>query len=548
MSVDTNILKTLQSGNEQEVCTVLEGFTTKNAQTFSFPELTLDVKQKCVEAILDRLRVQSAAKCHILCLETLRLFSREKEKLAGMISEVAINLMIKMAGLQHYSEEAGECVTIQNGDPDVMVEAQKCLCNLIFNNVQVQRVCSKNGCVEGIIQRLKTYKDPDLKFEIKFFDMRMLFLLTALCAETRPLIRYELHGFTYLMEVVDLILRDADARQSGLTEQEVDLCCEILKILFNITVPIDKNALDEEEEAHFMRLVSVLRDLLMCRTQSKDRQEELQSHTVNLLTNIPRDCYEELLIPLNEIDVSGMENKDVEFDGKNMEAVIVLLDFLYNRLDVPMKSLKESLAPILHCLCETCRANRAIRKFCRSKVLPPLKDEVKKLPEDGDTLRNRLCKLLTSPVTDVKELAADFLFVLCKESVNRMVKYTGYGNSAGLLANRGLLLGGKTGGDYSSNSDDSDTEEYSQLRDMVNPVTGRWEQDKPDPFEGMSEEQKEFEAMKLVNMMHKLQCQGIIQPSRVDESGRPQPVEHVLELMENMTNPSGATGEQEDLD
>jgi len=28
----------------------------------------------------------------------------------------------------------------------------------------------------------------------------------------------------------------------------------------------------------------------------------------------------------------------------------------------------------------------------------------------------RLCKLLTSPILEVKELAADFLFVLCKES------------------------------------------------------------------------------------------------------------------------------------
>ncbi|WAR14014.1 RIC8A-like protein [Mya arenaria] len=49
-------------------------------------------------------------------------------------------------------------------------------------------------------------------------------------------------------------------------------------------------------------------------------------------------------------------------------------------------------------------------------VLPPLKDEVKHLPEEGNTLRNRLCKLLTSPILEVKELAADFLFVLCKES------------------------------------------------------------------------------------------------------------------------------------
>ena len=49
-------------------------------------------------------------------------------------------------------------------------------------------------------------------------------------------------------------------------------------------------------------------------------------------------------------------------------------------------------------------------------------------------------------------------------AVARFVKYTGYGNAAGLLAQRGLLCGG-SGAEYSSESDDSETEEYSQLRD-----------------------------------------------------------------------------------
>ena len=47
-------------------------------------------------------------------------------------------------------------------------------------------------------------------------------------------------------------------------------------------------------------------------------------------------------------------------------------------------------------------------------------------------------------------------------AVARFVKYTGYGNAAGLLAQRGLMCGGKSG-EYSSESDDSDTDEYSQL-------------------------------------------------------------------------------------
>lgn len=92
----------------------------------------------------------------------------------------------------------------------------------------------------------------------------------------------------------------------------------------------------------------------------------------------------------------------------------------------------ESLAPILTCLSEISRSNRIIRKYLRLQVLPPLKDVMNR-PEEGKTLRNRLVKLMTNPNTDVKELVADFLFVLCKENVGRLIKYTGYGNAAGNL-------------------------------------------------------------------------------------------------------------------
>lgn len=521
----------LQSGSEQEACNILNDFTTRNAQVFSFPSLTPDSKTKVVDALVHRLNSPDSSRCHVLCLKTLRMFSREKDKLVNMVSEITIASIMKMTGLNHYAVEEGDLIEIQNGDPEVMLEALKCLCNLVFNSQLAQRICSKNGCVEGIIQRLKTYKDPTLPHEIKFFDMRLLSLLTALCEETRPKVRYELHGFTYLMEVVDLSVNEAD--EHGLKDQDVDLCCEILKILFNLSLV--RSNMDEEEEAHFMRLVCVLKELLLCKTKSKDRMEELQSMTVNLLTNVPLDCYEELLTPLNEDDEDiGLENKEAEYDGKNMEAILVLLEFLNRRLDKPSKAMKDSLAPILCSLCQMCKANRMIRKFCRLKVLPPMKEDVRRLPEEGKTLRNKLCKLLTSS-SDVKDMVAEFLFILCKESVARMVKYTGYGNAAGLLANRGMLMGGRhCEGDYSSGSEESDTEEYAKLRDQINPITGRWEEAKMNPTDEMSDDQKEYEAMRLVNDLDKLQRQGVIQPCRVGEDGKPQPVEHILQLTENI--------------
>ncbi len=39
----------------------------------------------------------------------------------------------------------------------------------------------------------------------------------------------------------------------------------------------------------------------------------------------------------------------------------------------------------------------------------------------------------------------------------------------------------------------------------VNAVTGRWEDEKTNPMEGMTEEEKEYEAIKLVNTLDKLQ-------------------------------------------
>ena len=38
----------------------------------------------------------------------------------------------------------------------------------------------------------------------------------------------------------------------------------------------------------------------------------------------------------------------------------------------------------------------------------------------------------------------------------------------------------------------------------MNPVTGRFEEDRVKPWDGMSEEQKEYEVMQIVNAMDKL--------------------------------------------
>lgn len=64
-------------------------------------------------------------------------------------------------------------------------------------------------------------------------------------------------------------------------------------------------------------------------------------------------------------------------------------------------------------------------------------------------------------------LLCDWDIVKIHFLVSRMIKYTGYGNCSGLLAQLGLLRLNETynKGEYSSDSEDSDTEEYTELKD-----------------------------------------------------------------------------------
>lgn len=71
-----------------------------------------------------------------------------------------------------------------------------------------------------------------------------------------------------------------------------------------------------------------------------------------------------------------------------------------------------------------------------------------------------------------------------------MIKYTGYGNAAGLFAQRGLLGGANKIDDiYSSDSEDSDTEEYVQHKHGINPVIGCYEAPHARVTENMTDEQ-----------------------------------------------------------
>ncbi|XP_054625467.1 synembryn-A isoform X2 [Dunckerocampus dactyliophorus] len=414
-----------------------------------------------------------------------------------------------------------------SGEEVAKKEALKVLCNVVYNSTWAQERFSALRLICGLKERLSSGISCPASSSVQFYELRLTFLTTALRPELSTQLQQEggvsilsaaLEGYLEVQwkEQYECVLDPAAQPISLETSQRI---IEILKILFNVTHRAHRQAPSEADAALYRHLVAILRLCMTRKCMLPEDTDELQGHTVNLLSALPLQCLDVLLMVPLELDSEQCQ-------GVNMDCVHTLLLFMERRLEAGDKA-KEKLTPILSLLTESCRAHKETRHYIRKYILPPLRD-VSQKPEEGCTLKSRLIRLMTHLDTDLKHCAADFIFVLCKENVRRFVKYTGYGNAAGLLATRGLLGGPASRTScsdtlYSSDSD-SDTEEYRQVKDRINLVTGRVEREQTDHMEGMTEEEKEEEAKSLIRLFNKLSRDNIIQPMGVDADGKLVPM------------------------
>jgi len=357
------------------------------------------------------------------------------------------------------------------------------------------------------------------------FDFRLMFLFTALCPEQREIAKYNHDGLTVLREALDKIV----SVEECLVEEDCLVVCEILKVLFNLTL----NSKSEDTK-DLVLLAETLNKLLRLNFKVFDSKLKVINNSINVITNFEGkiEAFRGLVKPSKGV----IAEPDKLYEGLVVNNIQSFLDFLTFKIDntLPGSTLKEDITPCLSVLWNISRSIRLVRKFLKSVVLPPLTaTDIKEKPEEGNSLKAKLVSLLTNTNGDISTMVAELLFVLCKENVGRLIKHTGYGNAAGLLARRGLMAGGRPGAGDFSEDEESDTEEYLRERHKINPVIGCVEEPVVSPLEGMSEEQKEYEAMQLVNLMDKLDKTGLIRPCRVGEDGRPEAVEHVLQLIED---------------
>ncbi|XP_041651299.1 synembryn-B isoform X2 [Cheilinus undulatus] len=523
-----SILSQLENTNEEETNNLLQQYNRENSLTFNFEKKEETLRSKLCQSVLTALGRQVQPSCQRTCLETLRILSRDKHVLSPVATREGMLILGRMARL-HTGEEGDDnqknCQedTQTEEEERVVVEALKCLCNVVFNSPAAQQVSVDVQLAHGLCKSLHTASTWN--HEVGLFTLRLLFLLSALRPDLRGVLRRECHAVKLLTEVLEHTLdvrwvgpyeaAPPDPQALPLPAEDNERAMEALKAAFNLTLSCTRG---EEDDHQFRLIVAILRHLLMQKTETEEKTEEAHSHAVNLLNNLPVPCLDVLI----DLPVQGGQEK---YGGKNLDAVQVLLDFMEKRIDKG-SNYKEGLTPVLSLMTEGSRHHREIRRYIKAQVLPPLKD-VKNRPEIGSTVRNKLVRLMTHVDMGVKQTAAEFLFVLCKESVDNLLKYTGYGNAAGLLVARGLLAGGRGETQYSED-EDSDTEEYKTAKPFINPITGHVEEPMPNPIEEMTEEQKEYEANILANMFDKLTRQNVIRPMGVRPDGTLAPLEETL--------------------
>lgn len=100
-----------------------------------------------------------------LALQVLRIFSRNATIAENQFNSVRIETLLHLAMLVG-EEEAFMTENSQSFDAKVVVEAQKCLSNLLSVSPNVRKICCNNSCVEGIMLRLRMHPDPKLPHEV----------------------------------------------------------------------------------------------------------------------------------------------------------------------------------------------------------------------------------------------------------------------------------------------------------------------------------------------------------------------------------------------
>lgn len=224
--------------------------------------MCVSLLQKLCRGLLTVLSQPVRPQCQSTCLETMRILSRDKRVLGPVATHDGIATLARLAciPLPEVDVEPQE-TTESAAEERVVVEALKCLCNVVFNSTQAQQVSADVQLAQGLCARLRSLSFPH--HDVELFSLRLLFLLSAL----RPDIRRGLRQDSDAVELITGVLeRTLDVRWAGPYEvarpdsqappislEKSERAMESLKALFNITMA------DSSDQVRSLRVRNALR-------------------------------------------------------------------------------------------------------------------------------------------------------------------------------------------------------------------------------------------------------------------------------------------------
>ncbi|KAI8599108.1 guanine nucleotide exchange factor [Dissophora ornata] len=499
-----------------------------------------------VDALMQDLKEGGIAKNwnereRVSALQALKILGRATEGCGSVFTEEGIQTLMYNSGLTKTSEASI--------DKTGSREALKCLANALLLKPTTRPIFER---LEGHRQCSQLLKRPHMSNESQFLLSRILFLVTI---DTTSIVESLIDGH-HAVDSVGVVLRTQLARSpDGTMFTQSMVLSEALKYLFNLMIvdpKIERAAevgftIEEKAQAtgkRFQSLLPTIISILISIPPSNPRPlQPPHSHAIHVLLNFP-------------ISSSAL------LVTRSQQAA--LLDILTQILDDTLKQslntddeasteglsngteLDEILPPLVIVLTNIAATGGKARAVLKSKLLPYNVDRSKPL-EKGDSFSARLIRRMTSVrFPHIKETVSHLLFVVCDENPTTLTHNVGYGNAAGFLMNRNLGVPSSVSG---ADVEEIDEEIPKQSADLpkststsassttasaktsstpgpsashsrrystpsaVNPITGAYY---PDPsavrtaMADMTEEEKEEEAGRLLDMFDKMRRTGVM--------------------------------------
>ena len=459
----------------------LREFYKEHHTSRDFSSVSSETCQDVIEVLSETLEEASSKNLNTSPVFEVVLILTRNSQCQNMLLNKFLKILLHHSVVMQDPEKSDKTIS---PELDSRLAAVKCLCNIVFQSQSnrdgidaLKNNDFENHLGKHIVTVLNEDKLKEYSMDLMFFDFMLFFLYTAIANDARRyLIDYPgmkgglIFGIDFL---ITLMKKDNDTNANSAaasSTSHANVLGNMLKTLYTLLAGLEQRIcgmenLDNATNDFYESLTVACRDILLLTDVSSPKSftdGDLLSHTYSVLGIIPSSVLKSAFLEMND------KQSEEYVVTSNAEVFAKLFRALKTVATIHENSTVK--ITLFLALCNLSRSCKVLRKHMREKILPPRKD-VHIMPQEGQELKNDLVRMMTGVNREIGELVSEFLFVLCKENVDRLLKYTGYGNAAGMMFTRGLGLRSPQPADYSED-EDTDTEEFKGHQHGFNYVTG----------------------------------------------------------------------------